>query len=279
MKTNTLLLGPIGSGKTYVLRTLLAEYPTPTGATRRGAGLRCGLLALEPGWEATNGDLTCDMGFHVRQHLPARIPWPSAEEWAGRIGTMSMKAVAEMEVPHIIRQDYQQFVGLYRHASHFVCERCEQDFGNVNDWDEDSVFVIDGLSGMSAMAIHLVVGPKPLMSLPQYGSAQTLIENYLKQCVGISASHVLTAHWARELNEVSGGTTITVDTVGVKLAPKILRLYDEIIVTQREGNKYSWSTDDPRIDLKARRLPYAQNITPDFVNIFAPSVRNGARSI
>lgn len=273
MKTNALILGPIGSGKTFSLRTLLPEYPElggngkPTGRVAKGAGLSVRLLAHEPGWEATNGDLTCEMGFHVRQHLPADIPWPAAQEWAERIGTMSMKAVADMEVSSAVRRDYQQFVGLYRNASHFICERCGEDFGMVDSWSEDTVYCQDGLSGISSMAIHLVNGPKPIMSLPQYLSAQTLIENYVKKCAGITASYVLLAHWSREQNEVQGGSSITIDTVGQKLAPKLLRIFDEIIVAQREGNKYSWSTEDPRIDLKARRLPYSNNIEPSFAQI------------
>lgn len=272
MKINAIILGPIGAGKTWSLRTLLPEYPDSAGRVRKGAGLSVRLLALEAGWEATNGDLTCEMGWHVRQHLPATVPWDSAQEWAERIGNMTMKAVADMEVSTMIRQNYKQFVGLYIHSSHFVCERCGTDFGPADSWDDTCVYINDGLTGISKMGIHLVAGPKPILSLPQYGSAMAAVEAYIDKCVGIEASYVLIAHWARESDEVQGGSRITIDTIGSKLAPKLVTKFDEIILACREKTTYTWSTDDQRIDLKVRRLPYSDKIDPSFAQIF----RNGA---
>jgi hypothetical protein len=118
------------------------------------------------------------------------------------------------------------------------------------------------------MAVHFTVGPKPQLSWPEYDRAQNYLRSYLKKCVALPCTYVLTAHQAREQSEVAGGTILTVDTIGVKLAPKLLKMFDEIIVTSRSGNKYAWSTDTPGIDLKSRRLPYANNIEPDFAQMW-----------
>src|SRR6266404_1136438 len=89
MKTNTIVIGPVDTGKTYSTRTLLAEYPDKNGKIHKGAGLKVHSLANEPGWEATNGDLTCDMGFHVNQVLPANPDWEVSLKWLESISGMS----------------------------------------------------------------------------------------------------------------------------------------------------------------------------------------------
>lgn len=267
MKSNALVLGPVGSGKSFSLRTLLPHYPH-NGAAVAGAGKEVMLLALEPGADATLGHFTCEMGLHVHQHLPATIGWEEMEEWVRRLGVMDMEAVAKMAVPAQIRQNYQQFLQLYSICAGYICDRCGENFGPVDSWDDSRVLAVDGLSGLSDMASHYLIGPKPIRSLPQTGSAQELIRALVQKWVSIPASFVLIAHWSRELNETTGQMSITVDTIGQKLAPKLVKLFDEIIVARREGTKFTWSTNEDRIELKARRLPYADNLEPSFKLIF-----------
>lgn len=268
MKANVLLLGPVGSGKSYSLRTLLPHWPDERGTAHTGVGKEVMLLALEPGADATLGHFSCEMGLHVHQHLPATIGWEEMEEWVDRLGKLSMEDVAKMTVPITVRQHYQHFLQLYSICAHFKCDRCGEDFGPVDSWGEDRVFAVDGLSGLSDMASQYLIGPKPIRSLPQTGAAQELIKAFLQKCVSIPASFALIAHWSREVNETTGSTSITVDTIGQKLAPKLLKLFDEIAVSRRDGTKFSWSTLEDRIELKARRLPYKDNLEPDFGLIF-----------
>lgn len=261
------MLGAIGTGKSRSVRTLLREYPDETGKMHPGAGLTVLTVALEPGAEATNGDCTCEHGFHLHTHLPVSLDLDMMEEWTERLGILSMESIAKMEVSPTIRKSFNQFMGLYSICRAFICDRCGENFGAIDKLDDSFAIVNDGLSGLSDMAKQHLVGPKPIMSLPQFGAAQELVLGYLKLCLSIKASFVLVAHWSKEINQVTGDRIVTLDTIGNKLAPRIAKLFDEIIVTQRSGSKFSWSNNDTDIELKARRLPYSDNIEPTFVEI------------
>src|SRR6266566_362007 len=272
MKTNALVTGPIGSGKGWCCRTLLAEYPDADGRIRKGAGLSNVLLsATEPGWEATNGDLTCQMGWHVSQNLPARDSIEEHVKWLEEIETREAEDIQKYKVSSEIRRKYSSsYINLFKQITHFECERCGRDFGDVRLLGEDSAFISDGLTGLTKIGWHFTVGPKPSLTWPQTDTAQHHILNYLETIYGLRCSTVLVAHWSREPREVEGGSIITVDTVGQKLAPKIVRVPDEIILAVRTENTYTWDLNNPRIDQKARRLPYRNGLEPTFAQIFRP---------
>lgn len=269
MKANIVELGPIGTGKTYAVRTLLAEYPDGFGKIHKGAGLNVHLLACEPGWEATNGDLTCEMGFHVHQVLPANPDWDVSLRWLVKISNMSAEEIKKMPIPASIRTGYHQFMDLYKACIKFECVRCGKDFGSVDDWGEDIALVADGLTGISKMAIHFTVGPKPTLTWPEVDAAQHHVEGFINKCVSLRCTFLLIAHWAREPGQVEGGTNITVHTIGQKLASRLLLdTFDEIILAERNGNTYTWNLADERVDQKARRLEYKAGLRPDFSQIF-----------
>jgi hypothetical protein len=281
MKSNVILVGPIGTGKDWCCRTLLKEYPDENGRMRRGAGKTVMMLANEPGWDETNGDLTCDMGFHVHQHLPYEAPLDQYLEWLEYIAGRSAADVKEMKLPQAIKLPFAQpWMGMYRVVNGFICDRCKENFGPVTAWDKEGNFIgwddsyalmQDGLTGISDMACHYTAGPKPSMSYPEYEAAQTIIRNWIGLCTSFRATYVLIAHMAREPDEVEGGTKITVDTVGKKLAPRVVKPFGEIIVCRRDVDKYTWNmvdVDNMHVDQKARRLPYKANINPSFVEIF-----------
>ena len=270
MKSNSVLLGPIGTGKSRSVRTLLAEYPDESGRIQKGVGLRVNLLACEPGWTATNGDLTCDMGFHVAEVLPANPGWKVGIAWLEKISNMSAEEIKKMNIPASIRTGYHQFMDLYKTCVSFKCIRCGEDLGSVDDWGEDTALVTDGLTGISKMAVHFTVGPKPTLTWPEVDAAQHHAEGFINKCVALKCTYVLIAHWAREPGQVEGGTNITVHTIGQKLASRLLLdTFDEVILAERSGDDtYTWNMADGRVDQKARRLPYKAGLRADFTQIF-----------
>ncbi len=276
MKTNTLIFGPIGAGKSYSTRTLLAEYPDHEGKVRKGVGQTVLFHACEPGWEAVNGDLACDMGFHIQETLPADPDYATSLQWLETIQGIGTDDLIRKSMPGSILRDYRQFMDLYRTAINFTCMRCEQEFGNLENLDKDcnTTYVNDGLTGISKMAVQFIAGPKPNMSLPEYGRAQHHVEGWVnKQCT-LNCSYVLIAHWAREPDPVEGGTNITIHTVGQKLAPRLLLdTFDEVILAERKGHPpvYTWNLADDRVDQKGRRLEYRAGLRPDFTQIFRNS--------
>ncbi len=271
MKTNTINFGDIGVGKSWCTRTLLRNYPDEAGNIREGAGLDVYFHACEPGWEATNGDLTCEMGFHVHQTLPANPPWDVRIAWLDKISNMSADEIKAMKLPNSIRLGYRQFMDLHVASVNFTCIRCEKDLGCIDDWSENVAYINDGLTGITKMARHFAVGPKPTLTWPEIDIVGQLIEDYVDKCCASKCSYVLIAHWAREPKQVEGGTEITVHTIGQKLAPRLLYdTFDEIILSERNGNVYTWNLADNRVRQKVRRLEYKSGLPQDFRQVFRP---------
>ncbi len=48
------------------------------------------------------------------------------------------------------------------------------------------------------------------------------------------------------------------------MAPKLPRNFDEVILSQQNGGKFSWATVAHNTDLKARLLPLSSDIPPDY---------------
>lgn len=259
MKVNVLLEGPIGTGKTHSLRTVI------------DAGQELFVLATEPGTASILGDIPCGKGCHWAYVSPGSVSWDIMRSNAEKLSNYSVEQVIRM--PGVNKQDYTQFLDLYDKLANFVCDRCGEEFGAVDHWDESRTLAVDGLTGLSTMAMQLLVGAKPVKSLPEWLGAQELIKSIIdKLCHDTKCNFVLLAHVEREKDDVSGRNVITVSTLGKALAPKIPKPFDEVIFTRRDiegkGVKFFWSTTEPEVDQKARILPWSDSIEPTFENLF-----------
>ena len=82
---------------------------------------------------------------------------------------------------------------------------------------------------------------------------------------------VLTGHLEREVDEVSGAQRIMISTLGKKLAPKLGRFFDDVVVTYREEKNFFWSTIYTNAETKARLLPLDNRLAPTFQPIVEAS--------
>ncbi len=271
IRTNALIIGPICTGKTDSLRTLLPEYERG-GKAYRGANRTVLTLALEPGVIDTIGDCTCEMGMHFASVSPFSVDWDILEGIAERVGASASENIVKVIDPN--KRSYTQFLEVYSKLKRFVCERCEHDFGPVDKLDETYAVAMDGLTGLSKMSMHFTAGLKPVKTWNEYDAAGQLIENLLSKCCNdLRASFILLGHVDREKDEVHG-SRMTVHTIGQKLAPRLTKdLFSEIVVARREdarnSQKFFWSTVEPNFDLKARKLPFSDSIEPDFSLLLA----------
>lgn len=256
---NVLLMGPAGTGKTYSIGSLA------------DAGVEVFFLALESGLEALSGYWT-DRG----KPIPDNVHWhvlPGATasfaelmDAATKINTLSLESLAKMQDTN--RSKHNQFISLLQALSDFPDDRTGKKFGAVNTWKPSRALVVDGMTGLGRAAMSLVVGGKPVKSQSDWGIAQDQVEKLVRMlCDSCSCHFILLAHVERETDLVLGGTKLMTATLGRALAPKIPPMFSDVILTVRNGDKWSWDTANVMADLKTRNLPIKADNPPTFVGI------------
>jgi hypothetical protein len=258
---NVLLMGPAGTGKTKSIGTLVDADPK----------LQVHVLFLEAGSESLMG--------HWRDHgkdIPPNLSWqtiaaPKASfaellDSAKMVNTLSLDALAKMQDPN--RSKHNRFVELLAALSKPKDERTGKELPAVDQWGPGRVLVIDGMTGISQAAMSLVIGGKPVKSQSDWGIAQDQVEKILRMLTdGCRCHFVLLSHVERETDQVLGGTKLFVSTLGRALTPKIAPMFSDVILTVREGTKWTWDTSNPMADVKGRNLPFAAGQAPDFKQI------------
>lgn len=273
MKSNVLIEGDIGTGKTTAFRTLLPEYLIEDAKgklqTETGYGLsRVGIVSLEPNIESALGPNLCsgklDVGIHIHNIPPLDVDWAVIRKYAILLNTMSLDKVLETTDPD--KSKYRQFLDVLETLSDFTCDLCGENFGPVDEWPEDSAIGLDSLTGLTTVARQLVVGGKPILSRPEYNPVMNMIENVLMLLWGKTRCWaIVTAHIDREISPLTGQTSVTAHTIGQKLAPRIVKMPDEVILSEvDERGRITWSTVTPGTITKRRRLPRASGLEPSF---------------
>lgn len=258
---NVLLMGPAGTGKTKSIGTLVDADPN----------LQVHVLFLEAGGESLLGHWK-DYG----REIPKNLTWqtvaaPKASftellEGAKKVNTFSLEALAKMADPD--RAKHNRFVTLIEALNKPKDERTGVELPSVDSWGTNRVLVIDGMTGISQAAMSLVIGGKPVKSQSDWGIAQDQVEKILRMLTdGCRCHFVLLSHVEREVDQVLGGTKLFVSTLGKALTPKIAPMFSDVILTVREGTKWTWDTSNPMADVKGRNLPFAAGQSPDFKTI------------
>ncbi len=256
---NFMLVGGSGTGKTHSIRTLC------------DAGLEVFVLFTEPGMEVL-ADVPADK-LHWHYIKPASPTFEAMIDSAKKINTFTMKMLSELT--DINKSKYGNFIDVLSSLNSFTCDRTGQNYGSVEYWKSDRVIVIDSLSGLSIAAMNLGTGSKPVKSQADWGIAMDNLERLIiKLCVDTEAVFVLTAHLEREVDELTGGTTMMPSTLGRKLAPKLPRFFSDVVHVKRIGTKFSWSTTTANVDLKARNVKLTDDLPPSFV----PLIENWRRA-
>ena len=253
-----LLMGPAGSGKTTSLATFARKgldvfvvVTEPTGAD-----------SLLDAWERENLDWN---KLHFNVIPPASPGWGGLKDLAVRINSMSYKDISELK-SGIGKEKMTQYPALIHSMENFRDEYHNRDFGDVTNWSDDRVLVLDSLSGLSLIAMQCTVGFKPSPHQGEWGIAMNAVENLVfKLSSDCKCYFVLTSHIEKEPDEITGMAKVTVSTLGRKLAPKIPRFFSEVIRSRKDGTgKFLWATQDSEADLKNRALPSGSNLPQDF---------------
>jgi len=257
---NVMLLGATGTGKTYSLKTFIDQGITPF------------CIFSEPGFEVL-GDVPADK-LHWMYIPPIKESLDDIIAKADKVASMTFESLTKAYDPG--RAKDNRFTAMVKALNNFVCDRTGESFGPVSKWGTDRVLVIDSLSGLGIAVMNSIVGTRPAKNMSDWGLAQDQLEGVINWCCTSTRCHfVLIAHAERELDEVNGGSSIMAATLGKKLAPKLPRFFSDVILAQRQGAKFSWSTAAAGCDLKARNVPIANDIKPDFGQIITNWIAHG----
>lgn len=266
---NVLLQGESGAGKTHSIGTLV------------DAGLEVFYVALDPGRESLAGYYR-DKG----KPIPPNLHWATVrtlpqgfselKDIAQKINQYSFEMLTKMVDPN--KKKYDQHVALLTLLSSFQDERTGQNFGAVDSWNTDRVLVIDNLSGFSDIIMNNVTGGKPVKGQNEWGVAQVQVEVFLKMLTdGCKCHFVMLAHVEKELDEVNGGLRLMASTLGKKLAPKLPKMFSDVILAERNGTNWSWNTAATGAALKTRNLPVSEKLPPTFAPILEKWKQRGGR--
>ena len=256
---NVLLMGPAGTGKTHSIGTLV------------DTGIEVFYLGLEPGLESL-------LGYYrdKQKEIPPNLHWhqlqaPKARflelmDSAQKINTMALESLAKMSDPN--RSKHNQFIKLLEVLNNFPDDRTGTSFGAVDSWGPSRALVLDGMTGLGRAAMSLVVGGKPVRNQSDWGIAQDQVEKLVRMlCDNCRCHFILIAHVERETDAVLGGVKLMVSTLGRALSPKIPSMFSDVILTVREGSKWTWDTGSVMADVKARNIPFQAGLPATFGQI------------
>jgi len=258
--TKTLLIGPPGSGKTTSLVSFIE------------AGLDLFAIGTDPGFEEVILDAIRERNlpldkFHYSYIAPASVDFDTMITQAKQVGNFGYEGLASIKSGPG-KGKYNQFIELLSCLSDFTDKRTGESFGPVDQFPPNVALAIDSLSGINVMAIDLVLGGKVTAHQGEWGVAMAAEEKLILKLTGdLKCFFVLTAHIEKEPDIVSGVPITMVGALGKKLAPKLPRTFSDVILAQKEGDKFTWSTAALNVDLKSRSLPLKDGLAPSFEQI------------
>ena len=267
--TNTLLIGEVGSGKTTALPTFIAA------GLKRDIPLKLAVVITEPGGveslldgmklHAPKGHDTLPLDrLHYAYIPPTSQDWNALIDMARRINLMGYKDLAEQKAG-LSKDKHRQFLDLLAILSNFKNQH-GQELGPVDDFDSSWLLAIDSLSGINNMAKTLHVGLKPAMHQGEWQVTMSTVEAFVNQLICATKCFTcLTGHVEKEMDEVVGKPQFMPSFLGRKLAPKVPRLFSDVILQVKDGDKFKWSTiRRDYSSLKARNLNLSDSLRPTF---------------
>lgn len=266
----TLIMGPPGTGKSWSLHSLLA------------AGIEVFIIATEPNAVDTVLDACKKYNvptdkLHWVEILPKPAGWAVLGDMVKQVNLMSYDDLSKMKAGMSKSESGKPAAKLIQTLMNFKCDRCGQEFGDCETWDDSRALVIDSLSGLNDISMQCHIGMKPTAHQGEWGVAMNLESQIIKSLCGLTCYFVLIAHVDRDKDVVTQGTTISPAALGNKLGPKIGREFSEVPLARRTKDKFTWSTSETNTDVKNRALPISDNLEPSFKPIVDAHKRRQAQ--
>lgn len=269
-----LLQGDSGGGKSF------AFGPLVDWAAKQSPMLEVFILFTEPGletvlgyWRDRNLPVPANLHWHV---VPAAtLDLKALTDAADKVGKLTFQSLTNL-VDGDRGKNNPAFKILSAMAD-FPDDRTGKKFGNIGTWGADKILGVDSLSELANAYEKMVIGNKPVMAQNEYGVAQTNLLNFLRYVCGTGAKFglVMTAHLQKQVNELTGGMTLTTKAIGKAMSDDVPRLFSEVLYAYREGTSWYWDTSATNVVTKTRYLPIQSKIKPDLGVIFEKWLQRG----
>lgn len=273
---NVLLNGPTGTGKTYSLGTLV-DWAAKHEKEVFYLDIERSLETLLGYWRDRSLEVPACLHWHQLGIAP--ISLAKIIKGAADVGALSFDALTKTMDPNR-GGDNNPFWKFLQACADFPDDRTGKRFGAFDDatkFNAGHIIILDNFTELSNLAAKMVIGAKPMMALQEYGLAQNNLMNWVRLVVNQPFSFVMTAHPARDKDEVSGATRTTISTVGTAIQAQIPPLFSDVIYTVREGTNFYWDTAAYGVETKTRSLGYRSKITPDFAQIMDLWLKRGGK--
>lgn len=258
-----LLMGDGGNGKTWSLGTAV-EWALKNDTEVFVLFIENGLETLLGFWR--DRGLEVPKNLHWRTLLTKPLGFKDLMDAQTKIGMLPYKAIAEMIDPNRSQNNYSYKI--LEACTNFTDDRTSEKFGAVDSWDTKRIFCIDSLTETANAFMKTVIGAKPTASQPDYGVAQNSLMNFMRLLTqALKCPLIMTAHVDKQLDPLTGGSKISVKSIGQAIASDIGPLFSDVIMATRVGNKFTWSTAEFGAATKTRSLGYKVDIEPDFGQI------------
>lgn len=258
-----LLIGQPGSGKTRSIATLLE------------AGLEVFVIFTEQGKESLlQGVIDLGLEKVAKEKLHWAFVGASTPGFAGlRKFAQDINAKSQKELQKegggAVPKNHQQLIDVIRLCENFK-DQHGNEFGNVSEFGNDKVLVVDGLSGINDMSMDLVVGAKAIKTIADWGMAMDTQMKLVKQFVGdLVCGFILLAHLEINKDEVEGKIYKLPKLLGNKNSADFGSKFSDVILAKDTGANWIWSTQENQMQLKTRNLEYSGKLKPSFVDLFS----------
>jgi hypothetical protein len=106
------------------------------------------------------------------------------------------------------------------------------------------------------------------------GQVKAIIQ---KLCEACQCHFILIGHVERETDAVLGGIKLMISTLGKALAPDLPIMFSDVILTERNADKWQWNTASAIADVKTRNLPIKADNPPTFKSIMEKWISRGRK--
>lgn len=258
-----LLMGPSGTGKTRSIGTIV-DWAAANGQEVFVLFTENGIETLIGYWK--DRGLEVPSCLHWQVLLTKPLGFKDLMQAADNVAKLSYESITKMIDPN--RAANNAAYKILAACANFKDDRTGKEYGPVDSWSNQRVFVNDSLSETANAFMKMVIGNKPTASQPDYGLAQNNLMNFLRLLTqALEATFILTAHVDRQTEFVSQASRIVVKAIGQAIAADIPPLFSDTILTVREADKFYWDTAAFGADTKTRSLGYKSKIIPDFALI------------